>query len=135
MNHSLDNPLIVHVSSRKMLDDLLQPDRLPEIYERLLDAFWPGPLTILVKKPACIPDCVSAGQDTIAVRMPAHPIASALIEVAKVPLAAPSANSSGRPSPTLASHVFNDLNGKIPLILDGGPCESGVESTVLDGLR
>ena len=118
-----------------MLYDLLQPDLLPAIYEKLLDAFWPGPLTILVKKPACIPDCVSAGQDTIAVRMPAHPIARALIEVAKVPLAAPSANTSGRPSPTLAIHVFNDLKGRIPLILDGGPCESGVESTVLDGLR
>lgn len=118
-----------------MLLDLIKPDKLPQIYEAILDAFWPGPLTILVKKPACVPDCVSAGQDTIAIRMPAHPIARALIQVCNVPLAAPSANTSGRPSPTTAMHVYDDLNGRIPLIIDGGPCQSGVESTVLDGLR
>jgi L-threonylcarbamoyladenylate synthase len=118
-----------------MLDDLMKPDTLPEIYEKALECFWPGPLTILIKKPKCIPDCVSSGQETIAVRMPAHPIARALISCCNTPLAAPSANTSGRPSPTLAEHVYDDLKGRIPFIIDGGPCQSGVESTVLDGLR
>ena len=113
----------------------MKPDKLPDIYEKVLDQFWPGPLTILIKKPTCVPDCVSGGQNTIAVRMPAHPVARALISFSGVPLAAPSANTSGRPSPTLAEHVYDDLKGRIPLIIDGGPCQSGVESTVLDGLR
>eukprot|EP00842_Homolaphlyctis_polyrhiza_P000989 jgi/Hompol1/1891/HPOL_002787-RA len=144
-----DNPLIVHVSSLEMLRSLLAPDSshhsqsdasdpvdpLPAVYAPLLEKFWPGPLTILVPRPASIPAVVAAGQPTIAVRMPAHPVARALIELCGFPLAAPSANTSGRPSPTLASHVLADLVGRIPLIIDGGPCISGVESTVIDALR
>lgn len=130
-----DNPLIVHISSMEMLEKLLYPDNLPPVYYDLCQKYWPGPLTILVPKPKGIPDCVTASQETVAIRMPAHPIARKLIEACGFPLAAPSANTSGRPSPTLAQHVFDDLNDRIPLILDGGVCQSGVESTVLDGLR
>jgi L-threonylcarbamoyladenylate synthase len=130
-----DNPLIVHVSSRDMLDKLLAPEKVPLQYEELLNHYWPGPLTILVPKPKCIPESVTAGQPTLAVRMPAHPIAKRLIELCGFPLAAPSANTSGRPSPTSASHVLDDLGDRISMIIDGGSCDSGVESTVLDGLR
>lgn len=159
-----DNPLIIHVSSVQMLENLLDPEyqwssvkgslkcenltksgndnhnytkdsRIPLCYRKLIDKYWPGPLTILLERPEIVPKEVSAGQDTIAVRMPGHLLARAFIETCGVPLAAPSANTSGRPSPTLASHVFDDLNGRIPLILDGGACDIGLESTVLDGLR
>jgi L-threonylcarbamoyladenylate synthase len=130
-----DNPLIVHVSSREMLENLLAPTPIPSQYDELLKHYWPGPLTILVPKPNCIPESVTAGQPTVAVRMPAHPIARKLIEICGFPLAAPSANTSGRPSPTSASHVYHDLGDRVPLIIDGGSCDSGVESTVLDGLR
>lgn len=124
-----DNPLIVHIYERSQLKEICSvPDRaIP-----LIDAFWPGPLTILFKKLPSIPDAVTAGLPTVAVRMPSHPVAAAMLRACGLPVAAPSANSSGRPSPTLASHVMEDMNGKIPLILDGGPCEVGVESTVLD---
>ncbi|KAI8930061.1 DHBP synthase RibB-like alpha/beta domain-containing protein [Entophlyctis helioformis] len=132
-----DNPLIVHVSSVAMLETLL-PDscpRLPPVYADLVSRFWPGPLTVLVPRSDKVPAAVTAGHDSVAVRMPSHPVARALIERCGFPLAAPSANTSGRPSPTLASHVLVDLAGRVPLILDGGPCTSGVESTVVDGLR
>lgn len=133
-----DNPLIVHVSSRSMLRSLLPPSyTIPTTYERLITAFWPGPMTLLFPAdPAKIPAIVTAGQPTVAIRMPSHPIARALIHYSQTPLAAPSANSSGRPSPTKAEHVWNDIgcNGKVGLILDGGPCEVGVESTVIDGI-
>ena len=124
-----DNPLIVHIYDRSQLDGLcVVPDKaLP-----LMDAFWPGPLTILFEKLPAIPDAVTAGLPTVAVRLPSHPVASAMLRACNLPVAAPSANSSGRPSPTLASHVLEDLRGRIPLILDGGPCEVGLESTVLD---
>ncbi len=124
-----DNPLIVHIYDRSQLDGLcVVPDKaLP-----LMDAFWPGPLTILFEKLPAVPDAVTAGLPTVAVRMPSHPVASAMLRACSLPVAAPSANSSGRPSPTLASHVLEDLRGRIPLILDGGPCEVGLESTVLD---
>ncbi|KAJ3326200.1 hypothetical protein HDV06_000076 [Boothiomyces sp. JEL0866] len=130
-----DNPLIVHVSSISMLKKLLHPNTIPAIYEKITAKYWPGPLTILVPKPSNIPDIVTAGQKTLAVRIPAHDIARNLIEKCGFPLAAPSANTSGRPSPTLAIHVYEELNGRIPMILDGGSCDSGLESTVLDGLR
>lgn len=132
-----DNPLIVHVSSRRMLQLLLpQNYALPRSYELLMEHFWPGPLTLLFPcDHTLIPDIITAGQPTVAIRMPSHPVARALIAIADAPLAAPSANSSGKPSPTRAEHVLNDLNGKIPLILDGGPCEVGLESTVVDGLH
>lgn len=132
-NRPQDNPLIIHVSDLEMFYSIFP--KIPEIYEKIIKTHWPGPLTILLPRPDKIPLVVSAGQDTVAVRMPNHPVALELIKKCGFPLAAPSANLSGRPSPTLAQHVFNDLNGKIPMILDGGPCNSGVESTVLDGLR
>ena len=124
-----DNPLIVHIYDRAQLADLCT---VPSEVVPLMDAFWPGPLTILFEKFPAVPDVVTAGLPTVAVRMPSHPVAAALLKTCGLPVAAPSANSSGRPSPTLASHVLEDMQGKIPLILDGGPCDVGVESTVLD---
>ncbi|KAJ3000797.1 hypothetical protein HDV02_003599 [Globomyces sp. JEL0801] len=134
-NRPQDNPLIVHVSDLEMLNSFLAPQSIPNIYLDLIHQEWPGPLTILCEKPEILPLSVSAGQNTVAIRIPAHPVARALIKKCGFPLAAPSANTSGRPSPTLANHVFEEMNGRIPLVIDGGPCESGVESTVLDGLR
>lgn len=134
-NRPQDNPLIVHVSGIKMLEALLEPDQVPSVYLPIIEKYWPGPLTILVKRPRCIPEVVSAGQETIGIRMPSHPVALKLIELCGFPLAAPSANLSGRPSPTTSMHVFDDLKFKIPMIVEGGSCESGVESTVLDCLR
>ncbi|KAI9202348.1 DHBP synthase RibB-like alpha/beta domain-containing protein [Polychytrium aggregatum] len=131
-----DNPLIIHVSSIEMLLSILPSElshRIPQVYQALIDRHWPGPLTILVPRSSKIPKQVTGGHDTVAVRFPSHPIARALISLCGFPLAAPSANTSGRPSPTLAGHVFADLQGRIPLIIDGGSCDSGVESTVLDG--
>lgn len=104
---------------------------VPESARKLADAFWPGPLTIILPKAACIPDEVSAGLDTVGIRLPSHPVARALIREAGVPLAAPSANLSGRPSTTTSGHVMDDLGGKIPAIVEGGPCAVGVESTVV----
>ena len=95
-------------------------------------AFWPGPMTLIFPKSPRVPREVTAGLDTVAVRMPSHPVARALICAAQTPIAAPSANRSGRPSPTTAAHVLEDMEGRIPLILDGGPCEVGLESTVVD---
>ncbi|KAF5321163.1 hypothetical protein D9619_000340 [Psilocybe cf. subviscida] len=131
-----DNPLIVHVSSMNMLRSLLPPDyTIPDTYQALMKAFWPGPLTLLFpRNPSVIPSIITAGQPTVAIRMPAHPVARALIAISDAPLAAPSANTSGKPSPTRAMHVAADLNGKVPLILDGGACGFGLESTVVDGL-
>mmetsp|Transcript_9191 Transcript_9191/g.9104 ORF Transcript_9191/g.9104 Transcript_9191/m.9104 type:complete len:403 (+) Transcript_9191:125-1333(+) len=137
-NRPADNPLIVHVSSIDQLKRKILPKdyELPEIYEKLIDKFWPGPLTILlpIHEGSPISKIVTANQNTFAVRIPQHPIARALIALSDLPLAAPSANASTRPSPTLASHVYHDLQGKIPYIIDGGPCDVGVESTVVDGL-
>lgn len=132
-----DNPLIVHVSSFTMLRTLLPDDYvLPEAYEVLMKNFWPGALTLLFPSdPIKIPGIITANQPTVAIRMPSHPVARALIAVANVPIAAPSANSSGKPSPTKAEHVLRDLDGKISLILDGGACGVGLESTVIDGLH
>ncbi|GIL45411.1 hypothetical protein Vafri_2663 [Volvox africanus] len=135
-NRPADNPLIVHVSSLEMLESLYPPGWvLPSVYEAVVRDLWPGPLTILLPRSSLVPDVVTCGQPTMAVRMPAHPVALALISTCGFPLAAPSANSSGRPSPTLARHVLDDLGGRVSIILDGGPCTCGVESTVLDGLR
>jgi L-threonylcarbamoyladenylate synthase len=131
-----DNPLIVHISSKAMLQSLLPPSyTIPPTYTKLMDAFWPGPLTLLFPaNPGVVPNKVTAGHPTVAVRMPSHPVARALITLADMPLAAPSANSSGKPSPTKAEHVIADLQGRVSLILDGGPCDVGLESTVVDGL-
>ena len=132
-----DNPLIVHVSSLEMLRSLLPPDYdIPKAYKILMKHFWPGPLTLLFPRNSdIVPAIVSANHPTVAIRIPSHPVARALIAVANAPLAAPSANTSGKPSPTRAEHVHRDLNGKLNLILDGGPCSVGLESTVVDGLH
>ena len=124
-----DNPLIVHVAS---LDEI--PPLVEAVDSRLYDLaekYWPGPLTVIMKKSSIIPDEVSAGLDTVAIRMPSHETARKIIEISGVPLAAPSANASGKPSPTKASHVIQDLDGKIDAVVDGGECSVGVESTVV----
>ncbi|KAH9981832.1 DHBP synthase RibB-like alpha/beta domain-containing protein [Russula compacta] len=134
-----DNPLIVHISSPLMLSTLLPPSYTPSpAYETLMRTFWPGPLTLLFPAdPSRVPRIITAGHPTVAVRMPAHPVARALIATIGVPLAAPSANASGKPSPTRAAHVLRDLGstGRLPLLLDGGVCAVGLESTVVDGLN
>ncbi|MDE7399994.1 MAG: threonylcarbamoyl-AMP synthase, partial [Oscillospiraceae bacterium] len=124
-----DNPLIVHIASMKMLPPLVR--EIPEIANRLAERFWGGPLTMIFPKSNLISDTVSGGLDTVAIRMPASEAALAIIKKCGFPLAAPSANLSGKPSPTTAMHVYEDLNGKIPLIIDGGECSVGVESTVI----
>ena len=124
-----DNPLIVHIWDRSQLEGLCG---IPEGAETLMDAFWPGPLTMLFPRTEKVPDEVTAGLPTVAVRMPSMPCTRELLRVSGLPIAAPSANRSGRPSPTLAAHVMEDMNGRIPLILDGGECQVGLESTVLD---
>lgn len=124
------DPLIVHIASVDMLPEVVST--VPEGAERLMALFWPGPLTLVMFKSERIPDIVTAGLPTVAVRMPRNEVALALITEAGVPLAAPSANRFGRPSPTCAEHVMEDLGDKIALILDGGPTQIGVESTVLD---
>lgn len=124
-----DNPLILHVAKKSDVKDLWT--RVPEEARLLMDAFWPGPLTLIFNRSSLVPDQVAAGLPTVAVRMPDHKTALALIRAAGVPIAAPSANLSGRPSPTTAQHVKADLEGRIDLILDGGPCRVGLESTVL----
>lgn len=130
-----DNPLITHISSIEMLHSLLPPSfSMPPTYTALIHAFWPGPLTLLFPTSPQIPSLVTASHNTVAIRMPSHPVARALIALANTPLAAPSANTSGTPSPTKAEHVFRDLTNKVRIILDGGPCQVGVESTVVDGL-
>lgn len=125
-----DNPLIVHISKLQDVDRLVR--ELPPIATALMERFWPGPLTLILKKSTVVPDIVTAGLDTVAIRMPRHPVALKLIEYSGVPIAAPSANRSGHTSPTTAQHVLDDLNGRVSLILDGGKCEVGLESTVLD---
>lgn len=135
-NRPQDNPLIVHVSSLSMLESMLPDRKIPPVYLPIVERHWPGPLTIIVPAhPDIVPASVTCGQPTVAVRFPAHPVARALIDACGFPLAAPSANASGKPSTTTAQHVYDDLQGRIPAILDGGPCRVGVESTVLDGLR
>ncbi len=126
-----DNPLIAHIADNKQLPVLIEGE-IPSIAEKLINHFWPGPLTLIFNKSKRLPQITTAGLDTVAVRMPSHPVALALISKVNLPLAAPSANSSGFTSPTRAQHVYNDLNGKIPLIVDGGICNIGVESTVIE---
>ncbi|KAK3821082.1 MAG: DHBP synthase RibB-like alpha/beta domain-containing protein [Benniella sp.] len=134
-NRPQDNPLIVHVASLKMLRSILKDQEIPTVYSDLIRTSWPGPLTLLFPRSSLIPDEITCGQPTVAVRFPSHPITRALIWACNLPLAAPSANSSGKPSPTLASHVMDDLSGKIPMVINGGQCSFGIESTVVDGLR
>lgn len=137
-NRPADNPLIVHVSSVDQLQRLIltKLHTIPPVYEKLIKRFWPGPLTILVpvEEGSPVLKLVTADQNTVGIRMPDHPVARALIALSDTPIAAPSANASTRPSPTLANHVLHDLNTKIPYILDGGLCSVGLESSVVDGL-
>ena len=123
-----DNPLIVHIHDRSQLDGICQ---VTDQAVRLMDAFWPGPLTIILPRKEAVPNEVTANLDTVAVRMPAHPVAMALLKACGLPIAAPSANRSGKPSPTSAKHVFDDMDGRIPLIIDGGESDVGLESTVI----
>lgn len=125
-----DNPLIVHCHHQDQLFDLAR--EWPPEAEVLMDEFWPGPLTLVLKKKPAVPEIVTGGLDTVALRFPDHPVALELLRAAALPVAAPSANISGRPSPTRAEHVLADLGGKIAAVLDGGPAPGGLESTVLD---
>ena len=127
----LDKPLIVHVADFSDLERLQLVAEIPKKAIKLAEAFWPGPLTIIMKRGSVIPDEVSAGLDTVAIRIPSHPDAHRLMEVSGLALAAPSANTSGKPSPTTAQHVIDDIDGKIEAVLDGGACSVGVESTVI----
>lgn len=124
-----DNPLIVHIADMKMLKPLVR--EIPGIALRLAERFWAGPLTMIFPKSDMVPGVTSGGLDTVAVRMPASEAALSIIRQCGFPLAAPSANTSGMPSPTTARHVFEDMNGRIPLIIGGGECSVGVESTVI----
>ena len=128
-NRPIDNPLIVHVASISMVESLVS--HMSEAFHELVRAFWPGPLTLILPKNETVPDKVTAGHPTVAIRMPSHPVALRLIEAMEEPLVAPSANLSGKPSPTTAEHVLEDFRGKLAAVLDGGSCSIGIESTVL----
>lgn len=125
-----NDPLIVHVAGFDQVPQLVVD--VPETVEILASRFWPGPLTLVMRRAAVVPDEVTAGLETVAVRVPSHRVARALLEAVRLPIAAPSANLFSRPSPTRASHVLEDLDGRIDMILDGGPTSVGLESTVLD---
>ena len=125
-----DNPLIAHVSCMEEVAPLVK--EIPEAGRKLMEAFWPGPLTMIFPKSDKVPCGTTGGLDTVAIRMPDDPVANRLIALAGVPVAAPSANTSGRPSPTTADHVWQDMNGRIEMIIDGGPVGIGVESTIVD---
>ena len=128
-NRPANNPLIAHISDISMLEKIAK--NIPEDFDILFRAFWPGALTVVVDKKDVIPSVVCAGGSTVAVRAPSHPVANELIRLSGVPIVAPSANLSGKPSPTRFEHVFADLDGKVSGIIDGGPCEIGIESTVI----
>ena len=125
-----DNPLIVHITNMKALEEMVE--EVPQTAYALAERFWPGPLTMIFRKNDRIPYETTGGMDTVAVRMPSDPIAQALIDASTGYIAAPSANTSGRPSPTQAEHVAQDLSGKIDMIIDGGPVNIGLESTIVD---
>lgn len=125
-----DNPLIVHIAKFEDLEEIAK--EVPQEAKKLADAFWPGPLTMIVNKNEKVPYETTGGMDTVAIRMPDHPAALELIRQSGCLIAAPSANTSGRPSPTLAEHVAEDLGGRIPMILDGGEVGIGIESTIID---
>ncbi len=125
-----NNPLIVHIATYQQLHTVAA--HIPHKARTLIRTFWPGPLTLILKKAHHVPKEVTAGLNTVAVRIPNHPIALALIKQSRTAIAAPSANLSGKPSPTTAAHVFHDMNGKVDCIINGGTCKIGVESTILD---
>ncbi len=124
------DPIIVHIASEEMIEELVE--EVPAAARRLIEQFWPGPLTLLLPRSPAVPDAVTAGRPLVGVRMPAHPVALELIRRAGVPVAAPSANRFGHISPTTAQHVLDDLDGRIDAVVDAGPSQRGVESTVLD---
>lgn len=131
-NRPADNPLIVHVPSP---DDAIPLCHISPLSKALMDRFCPGPLTLLMpRKPTVLP-VVNAGLESVAIRIPEHPVAQRVLRACRLPIAAPSANTSGKPSPTTAEHVYHDLRGKLPIILDGGECQVGLESTVIDMTR
>ncbi len=125
-----DNPLIVHIADTASVYELAT--EVPETAKVLMEAFWPGPLTIILPKKEIVPDTTTGGLSTVAIRMPSHPAALKLINLSGLYIAAPSANTSGRPSPTTAQHVMEDLNGRIEAVIDGGPVGIGIESTIVD---
>ena len=125
-----DNPLILHIATADQLEDFCED--VPDVAYALADAFWPGPLTLVLKCKPIVPKRTTAGLDTVAIRCPDHDVTRAIIAASGVPVAAPSGNTSGRPSPTKASHMVEDMDGKIEAIVDGGSCGIGVESTILD---
>ena len=125
-----DNPLILHIPSADHLERYCQ--EIPDSAYALAEACWPGPLTMILRRKPIVPDVVTAGLDTVGMRCPSHPVCHAILEAADVPVAAPSGNTSGRPSPTIAAHMWEDMDGKIDAIVDGGPCTVGVESTIID---
>lgn len=125
-----DNPLILHIADLNMMGCLAK--RVNAAAQNIMRAFCPGPITVVLERKAVVPDRITGGLETVGVRMPDHPIARALIRLAGVPIAAPSANASGRPSPTTADMVLADLDGKIDAVIDGGPCRFGLESTIVD---
>jgi L-threonylcarbamoyladenylate synthase len=125
-----DNPVIVHIADKKEMYKLVKS--VPHKAEKLAARFWPGPLTLILKRSNVVPDVTVAGLDTVGIRMPSNKIALALIRMSGVPIAAPSANRAGKPSPTAAQHVIKDLAGRIDVVLDGGPTRVGIESTVID---
>lgn len=129
-----DNPLILHIADMEQLYPLVKTDneKIMARAKALADAFWPGPLTMILPKADNIPYETTGGLDTVAIRMPSHPVARRLLQVCQLPIAAPSANLSGRPSPTSASHVIEDMDGRIDMIIDGGDVGIGVESTIVD---
>ena len=131
-----DNPLIVHIADVAAVEELADisaiPDTMQEKAKHLMEAFWPGPLTVILPKKDIVPHATTGGLETVAIRMPSHPAAMELIKKSGIFIAAPSANASGRPSPTKAEHVMQDLSGRIPLILDGGAVGIGIESTIVD---
>lgn len=124
-----DNPIIVHVASVEAAKKLVK--EWPPLADRFARAYWPGPLTLVLPRAPNVPDAVTAGLDSVAIRVPAHPVAQQVLRAAGVPIAAPSANTSGRPSPTMAQHAESDLGDKVQLYLDGGPATVGLESTVV----
>ena len=125
-----DNPLILHIPSADHLERYCTD--IPDLACALAEAYWPGPLTMILRRRPIVPDVVTAGLDTVGMRCPSHPVCRAILEAADVPVAAPSGNTSGRPSPTTAAHMWEDMDGKIDAIVDGGPCSVGVESTIVD---
>lgn len=125
-----DNPLILHIPGADHLERYCRD--IPEAAYALARRFWPGPLTMILKRQSLVPDVVTAGLDTVGMRCPGHPVALEILELCQLPIAAPSANTSGRPSPTTAQAVWEDMAGKIAAVVDGGPCRVGVESTIVD---